>query len=91
MFDGQHDSRASVGSNVLLRKQTRKRVALSAMAGVPSALTPLLIKEAGFVLSENRQGCRFRLRVSVPLWPGYKRDRVALFRGVPSLRVLHRY
>ena len=55
MFDGQHDSLASVGSSVLFRKPGRMRVALSAIARVLSALTPLLIKEAGFLLSENRQ------------------------------------
>ena len=55
MFDGQHDSEASVGSNVLHRKPARIRVVLSPTAGVLSALTPLLIKEASFLLSENRQ------------------------------------
>ena len=39
---------------VLLRKPARKRVALSATAGIISALAPLLIKETGF-LSEYRQ------------------------------------
>ena len=55
MCDGQHDSQASVGSNVLHRKPVRMRVTLSATAGVLSALTPLLIKETVFFLSENRQ------------------------------------
>ena len=55
MYDGQHHSQASVGSNVLLRKPARMRVELSATEGVLSALTPLPIKEASFLLSENRQ------------------------------------
>ena len=44
-----------VGSNVLLRKPARMRVAPSAIAGVLSALTPLLIKKTGLLLSKNRQ------------------------------------
>ena len=46
-----HDCRAFVGSNALLRKPARMRVALSATAGILSALAPLLIKETVFLLS----------------------------------------
>ena len=53
MFDDQHDCQASVGSNIF--KQARMRVALSATAGILSALAPLLIKETVFFLSEYRQ------------------------------------
>ena len=41
--------------SVLLRKPVRMRVAVSATTGVLSALAPLLIKEAGVLLSEYRQ------------------------------------
>ena len=41
MLDDQQDGQASVGSNVLLHKPARMRVALSATAGVLSSLAPL--------------------------------------------------
>ena len=54
MFDDQHDCEASVSSNMLNRKPARMRVALSATAGILSALAPLLITETAFLLSEYR-------------------------------------
>ena len=43
----QHDCHLFVGSSVLPCKPARMRVALSATAGILSALAPLLIKETG--------------------------------------------
>ena len=52
MFDDQHECQAFVGTNVVLRKPARMRVALSATASILSALARLLIKETAFLLSE---------------------------------------
>ena len=55
MFDDQQNCQAFVGSVFFPCKPARMRVALSATAGTPSALAPLLIKETVFFLSEYRQ------------------------------------
>ena len=55
MLDEWHDCQAFVGSNVLLRKPARMRVAFSAPADVLCALAPILISETDFLLSELRQ------------------------------------
>ena len=55
MFDDQRHCQAFGGSNVLLLRPARMRVALSATAGILSPLAPLLIKETVFLLSEYRQ------------------------------------
>ena len=54
MFDDQHDCQVFVGSSILLGKLARMRVALSATAGILSALAPLFVKETDFPLSEYR-------------------------------------
>ena len=51
----QHECQAFVGSNVLLCKPARMRVALFATTGILSALALLLTKETVFPLSEYRQ------------------------------------
>ena len=57
MFDDQHDCHAFVGSSVLPCKPARMRVALSATAGILSALAPLLFKETVFILLVRKSTC----------------------------------
>ena len=69
MFDGQHDNQACVGSSVLPCKPARMRVALSATAGVLSALAPLLMKETVLSLSEFRQAPERQELAHMPTGP----------------------
>ena len=54
--------------SVLLCKPARMRVALSATAGILSALVPLLIKETVFLLSEYPSGKSSPASAHLPSW-----------------------
>ena len=81
MFDDQHELS---NSSALRGKPARMRVALSATAGIHSALAPLVVKETGFLISEYRQASEQQELAHKSTCP--KRDSLRLLIWTASFR-----